>query len=152
MWSYTHTGWNGSAIEDKSINITTATKGWVLSTGSAYAMLKNFSPAIRGEIKLAKDAQLTIEPNTLYLVQGFDDNDNIQKIRTVGGGNIAGNLMLVIAGDRADSSTIWSRVIISTGSVIVSDLVRTTANIQAIKPENNSTHLTYFKISGSTLQ
>lgn len=151
VWSYTHTGWNGSAIEDKSINITTSTKGWVLSTGSAYAMLENFAPAIRGEIKLAKGAQLTIEPNTLYLVQGFDDNDNIQEIRTVGGGNIAGNLMLVIAGDRADSSTIWSRVIISTGSTVISNIVKTTANIQAIRPENNSIHLTYFKISGSSL-
>lgn len=151
VWSYTHTGWNGSAIEDKSINITTSTKGWVLSTGSAYAMLENFAPAIRGEIKLAKGAQLTIEPNTLYLVQGFDDNDDIQKIRTVGGGSISGNLMLVIAGDRADSSTIWSRVIISTGSAIISDIVKTTANIEAIRPENDSIHLTYFKISGSSL-
>lgn len=152
VWSYTHTGWNGSAIEDKSINITTATKSWVLSTGSAYAMLKNFLPAIRGEIKLAKGEQLTIEPHTLYLVQGFDDTDNIQDIRTVGGGNIKGNLILVIAGDRADSSTIWSRVIILTGSAIISDLVRTTANVQAIRPEKDSTHLTYFTISGSTLQ
>lgn len=31
--SYVHTGWNGTAVQDKSINITLSTKSWVLSTG-----------------------------------------------------------------------------------------------------------------------
>lgn len=32
--SYTHNGWNGTAIQDKSINITLATRAWTLVTGS----------------------------------------------------------------------------------------------------------------------
>lgn len=31
--SYTHTGWNGAAIQDKSINITLSTKAWTLVEG-----------------------------------------------------------------------------------------------------------------------
>lgn len=31
--TYTHTGWNGEVIQDKSINITTATRAWTLVTG-----------------------------------------------------------------------------------------------------------------------
>lgn len=33
MVSYVHTGWNGTAIQDKSINITTSTKAWTLVVG-----------------------------------------------------------------------------------------------------------------------
>lgn len=32
--SYTHNGWNGTANQDKSINITTATKAWTLVVGN----------------------------------------------------------------------------------------------------------------------
>lgn len=32
--SYTHNGWNGTANQDKSINITLATKAWTLAVGS----------------------------------------------------------------------------------------------------------------------
>ncbi len=32
--SYTHNGWNGTASQDKSINITLATKAWTLAVGS----------------------------------------------------------------------------------------------------------------------
>ncbi len=33
IWSYVHVGWDGSAIQDKSINITVNTFGWVLVVG-----------------------------------------------------------------------------------------------------------------------
>jgi len=36
MISYSHQGWNGSAIQDKSINITISTKSWVLVVGKTY--------------------------------------------------------------------------------------------------------------------
>lgn len=37
IWSYTHTGWNGTAIMDKSINVTVSTGAWTLVIGSASA-------------------------------------------------------------------------------------------------------------------
>lgn len=37
IWSYTHTGWDGTAIMDKSINVTVSTGAWTLVTGSASA-------------------------------------------------------------------------------------------------------------------
>lgn len=37
IWSYTHTGWDGTAIMDKSINVTVSSGLWRLITGSASA-------------------------------------------------------------------------------------------------------------------
>lgn len=37
IWSYTHTGWDGTAIMDKSINVTVSTGAWTLVIGSASA-------------------------------------------------------------------------------------------------------------------
>lgn len=34
VWSYTHTGWSGSSIMEKSINITISTRAWTLVVGS----------------------------------------------------------------------------------------------------------------------
>ena len=52
MVSYVHTGWNGTAIQDKSINITTSTKAWALVVGKN----KYYRHYI----------QLTAESKTLY--------------------------------------------------------------------------------------
>lgn len=35
IWSYVHTGWDGTATMDKSINVTIATGSWVLVTGTS---------------------------------------------------------------------------------------------------------------------
>lgn len=35
IWSYTHTGWDGTAIMDKSINVTVSTGAWTLVVGQA---------------------------------------------------------------------------------------------------------------------
>lgn len=35
IWSYTHTGWDGTAIMDKSINVTVSTGAWTLVMGQA---------------------------------------------------------------------------------------------------------------------
>lgn len=37
IWSYTHTGWDGTAIMDKSINVTVSTGAWTLVIGSSIA-------------------------------------------------------------------------------------------------------------------
>lgn len=37
IWSYIHTGWDGTAIMDKSINVTVSTGAWTLVIGSASA-------------------------------------------------------------------------------------------------------------------
>lgn len=40
--SYTHTGWNGTAIQDKSINITLATKAWTLVEGKKDKFYRHY--------------------------------------------------------------------------------------------------------------
>lgn len=35
IWSYTHTGWNGTSMQNKSINVTVATGAWTLVVGQA---------------------------------------------------------------------------------------------------------------------
>lgn len=42
IWSYTHTGWDGTAIMDKSINVTVSTGAWTLVVGSASAGGKSY--------------------------------------------------------------------------------------------------------------
>lgn len=37
IWSYSHTGWDGTAMQDKSINVTVSTGAWTLVIGSASA-------------------------------------------------------------------------------------------------------------------
>lgn len=37
IWSYTHTGWDGTNVMDKSINVTVSTGAWTLVIGSASA-------------------------------------------------------------------------------------------------------------------
>ncbi len=39
IWSYTHTGWDGTAVMDKSINITVSTGAWTLVTGGGGGKL-----------------------------------------------------------------------------------------------------------------
>lgn len=114
-----------------------------------YVKESDLEPAVRGEIILDKGVELIIQPNTVYLVQCFDDSDNLQDLQTVGGGNKKGRLAYIMAGDRSsDGAVIWSRCILQTGSAIITDIVHTTANISSIKPVSNSNHLVYFKLSG----
>lgn len=115
-----------------------------------YVKTDDLTPAVQGEIILGAGEQLTIEPNTMYLVQAFDNSDNVQDIRLIGGNGKKGKLAFVIAGNRSsDGAVIWSRVVMYTGAIVISDLITTTANITAIKPENDAHHLVYFKISGN---
>lgn len=113
--------------------------------------VNKFKKIVQGEKKLLPGESLYVEPNTLYMVQCFDNYDEIQSLELIGGGNYSGKAALAIVGDRADSQTIWSRVILQTGSIIINDLVKTTANIKGIKPKNSSHHLVYFTISGNII-
>lgn len=46
IWSYTHTGWDGTAIMDKSINVTVSTGAWTLVVGQASAGGKLYQHSI----------------------------------------------------------------------------------------------------------
>lgn len=50
IWSYTHTGWDGTAIMDKSINVTVSTGAWTLVVGQASGGGKLYSYKYAGAL------------------------------------------------------------------------------------------------------
>lgn len=70
IWSYTHTGWDGTAIIDKSINVTVSTGAWTLVVGQASSggklYLHNIKLHIPGLVSGTYPAEIYVNFVTNY--------------------------------------------------------------------------------------
>ena len=127
----------GSTIEEvlKEIN------SYAESGGGSISL----DPIVKGQTKLAKNTELTIEPNKIYFVQCFDTQGNISYLQIMGGNRHmkAGKFAIVLSG-----SVDENLVILQTGSVIISNLVITGVRAIAIKPQSPDDYLAYYEIGG----
>ena len=104
----------------------------------------DLEPIVKGQHKLNKGEQLTIQQGYTYFVQCFDTSDNIAEFEIVGGNRNGekGKFVMLLSGQGDNLA------ILQTGSIVISNLVKTAVRVEAIKPASNSSYLAYYEISG----
>ena len=104
----------------------------------------DLEPIVTGQHKLNKREQLTIQQGYTYFVQCFDTSDNIAEFEIVGGNRNGekGKFVMLLSGQGDNLA------ILQTGSIVISNLVKTAVRVEAIKPASNSSYLAYYEISG----
>lgn len=104
----------------------------------------DLEPIVKGQHKLNKGEQLTIQQGYTYFVQCFDTSDNIAELEIVGGNRNGekGKFVMLLSGQGDNLA------ILQTGSIVISNLVKTAVRVEAIKPASNSSYLAYYEISG----
>lgn len=103
--------------------------------------------------QLARTYALTPEKSTIYFVQCMDSSGNLADF-TVSGltKSVKGRFALVIVGDKPIAGTEYyeSLALIQTGSVLVSELAKTTISVKSIAPSNGNV-LYYYQVGGQVL-
>lgn len=104
----------------------------------------DLEPIVKGQHKLNKGEQLTIQQGYTYFVQCFDTSENIAELEIVGGNRNGekGKFVMLLSGQGDNLA------ILQTGSIVISNLVKTAVRVEAIKPASNSSYLAYYEISG----
>lgn len=104
----------------------------------------DLEPIVKGQHKLNKGEQLTIQQGYTYFVQCFDTSDNIAEFEIVGGNRNGekGKFVMLLSGQGDNLA------ILQTGSIVISNFVKTAVRVEAIKPASNSSYLAYYEISG----
>ena len=104
----------------------------------------DLEPIVKGQHKLNKGEQLIIQQGYTYFVQCFDTSDNIAELEIVGGNRNGekGKFVMLLSGQGDNLA------ILQTGSIVISNLVKTAVRVEAIKPASNSSYLAYYEISG----
>ena len=80
IWSYSHTGWDGTAMQDKSINVTVSTGAWTLVVGQESGGGKLYLHSIEFD-----GDSSTASPYYLYFYSTFNTSityDNINEYST----------------------------------------------------------------------
>ena len=104
----------------------------------------DLEPIVKGQHKLNKGEQLTIQQGYTYFVQCFDTSENIAELEIVGGNRNGekGKFVMLLSGQGDNLA------ILQTGSIVISNLIKTAVKVEAIKPASNSSYLAYYEISG----
>ena len=115
-----------------------------ISGGGGSSGSVDLEPIVKGQHKLNKGEQLTIQQGYTYFVQCFDTSDNIAEFEIVGGNRNGekGKFVMLLSGQGDNLA------ILQTGSIVISNLIKTAVRVEAIKPASNSSYLAYYEISG----
>ena len=102
--------------------------------------------------KLAPGEQLIFEAHSMYVVQCYDNSDNLADFTILGGGKngTKGRFAMAFLGDKISNSTLQSLMVYQTGSINISNLAGTSGSSYGLKPSNGSHYLIYYKIGGKT--
>lgn len=117
-----------------------------------YPKKTDFKAVTQGRFYLNANEGLTIEPYSVYYIQCFDSSNNLADLTCVGSGKtVKGRFVFLITGGYLSNGVPDSLAIIQTGSIVISELVKTDANITSITPSSGN-HLVYFKQGGKALK
>ena len=99
---------------------------------------------------LAPGKELIFEAHSMYVVQCYDNSDNLADFTILGGGKngTKGRFAMVFLGDKISNSNLQSLTVYQTGSINISNLAGTSGNSYGLKPSNNSDFIVYYKIGG----
>lgn len=134
----------GSTVEEVIRAINSGGSGGGSSGGSCGSGSVDLDPIVTGQRKLNKGEQLTIQQGHVYFVQCFDTSENTDELEIVGGNRngSTGKFAMVLSGQGDNLA------ILQTGSIVISNLVKTAIKVEAIKPVSNSSYLAYYDIHG----
>ena len=121
---------------------------YLYGSESGFVKKTDTEDLVKGRIYLGANVALTIEEHSQYIIECFDSSDNLQKMTAIGGKTQEGTIAILTTGGRLSNGRIDSLLLMITGSIIISNLAVTDANITTIKPSNSAHHLVYFKMSG----
>ena len=112
---------------------------------TAFLKKSETKPIIKYRM-LEPGVSLTIQPYTMYFVQCYDSTNNLADLKLVGGSKDGqkGKFAFVIKAQESNCLTI-----LQTGSVVLSDLVKTASSTKSISPSSNTCRLSYYCVSGN---
>ena len=112
---------------------------------AAYLKKSETKPIIK-YVLLQPGVSLTIQPYTMYFVQCYDSTNNLADLKLVGGSKDGqkGRFAFVIKAQESNCLTI-----LQTGSVVLSDLVKTASSTKGISPSSDKCRLSYYCVSGN---
>ena len=94
--SYTHTGWNGSAMQDKSINITVSTLAWTLVMGQNALIKPEGNPEQDSVVKVSLTGASSWKPLSDFLAKDTTETPYDQVyFKNTDGSNIMRNVRSV---------------------------------------------------------
>ena len=102
-------------------------------------------PFINGSILLKLNEKLTIKDNHVYIVRCYDSALNLKKFTINADKDIVGEVAFIITGTNAPSN---SFAFANTGSIVLSDLVKTTSGVRTVTPSENC-QIIYYEIDGT---
>ena len=102
--------------------------------------------------QLSRTYALRPEKSTIYFVQCMDSSGNLADFTVSGLKSVKGRFALVIVGDKPIAGTEYyeSLALIQTGSVLVSELAKTTISVKSIAPSDGNV-LYYYQVGGQVL-
>lgn len=83
IWSYTHTGWDGTAIMDKSINVTVLTGAWTLVVGQASGGGKLYQHRISFSANFGDTGETDTGDFSFLIVSSYDTAYTIYNFATI---------------------------------------------------------------------
>ena len=108
------------------------------------------SPFITGQHMLPYGKSLPILDNKLYIIQCFDGAGNLEKFTVNGQGKtVDGKFALIISGDIISPYASRNLAIVQTGSLVMSELAKTTINVTTVAPKSSGYQIGYFEIDGT---
>lgn len=99
---------------------------------------------------LAPGKELIFEAHSMYVVQCYDNSDNLADFTILGGGKngTKGRFAMAFLGVKNNNTSLQSLIIYQTGSINISNLAGTSGSSYGLKPSNNSDRIIYYKIGG----
>lgn len=99
---------------------------------------------------LAPSKELIFEAHSMYVVQCYDNSDNLADFTILGGGKngTKGRFAMAFLGVKNNNTSLQSLIIYQTGSINISNLAGTSGSSYGLKPSNNSDRIIYYKIGG----
>lgn len=99
---------------------------------------------------LAPGKELIFEAHSMYVVQCYDNSDNLADFTILGGGKNGTKCRFAMAflGVKNNNTSLQSLIVYQTGSINISNLAGTSGSSYGLKPSNNSDRIIYYKIGG----
>lgn len=107
-------------------------------------------PFITGQHMLSRGESLRILDNKMYFIQCFDNTDNLVKFSVNGASKVVkGEFALIISGNYVSSLVGKNLAIVQTGSVVLSELAKTTINVNTVSTLSSDDRIGYYEVDGT---
>lgn len=99
--------------------------------------------------QLPYNKALTLEPNSLYIIQGYDNSYNLADFIATGGTKDITSDMAVVMCGSDNNGTLDSLIVAKTGTITTS--ISTATQVTTITPTRSTIYLKYWQVKGLTI-